>query len=635
MKKIYYYIVLLFTSFSNAQYLNEGFENGIPPTWAVFETGTGITYNWTSIPYSQTAAFVCHGSQAAYLMRENVLTGTAIDWLVTPSVTVPANGKLKFSTKTIQAGVQGSLFSVRVSTTSQTDANSFTTIVSWDEASLTTTYNVCEEKTVDLTGFAPGQNIYIAFVMENDNGDRWILDDVRMSENLIKPIAFLDSNSNGIKDANELNFKNGDFQVAINNGSIINYSGEHGNLSLYPQNSTDLYDISFAVHPEYSSFYSPIVNYNDITSASLGANTNLYFPISVANPFSEVGIQIHSNWTPRPGYNYYNTITYRNNGSLVENGQIQFTKPANLTITDLFAINASAVQNVTGFTYNYTNLQPQEVRKIYVQMSVPTIPTVQIGDIVTSNVMINTTNSDIILSNNSATLNKTIVAAFDPNDKHENHGPTIVKDNFTNEDYLVYTIRFQNTGTAPTSTIRVEDFLDAKLNPATVRMIDASHNYVLSMQNNHLVWKFDPIFLTPMSVDEDNSHGYITFKVKPFQGYQVGDIIPNTASIYFDTNPAIVTNTFQTEFTTVLSNESFNLEAITIYPNPSNDIVNIQVGKNENKMKSIEIADILGKKVFESKFENKINISNLNQGVYFITLISNENEKFTKKIIKE
>lgn len=634
MKKIYYFIVLLFASFSQAQLLNEGFENGIPSTWDIFETGTGVNQSWTGVSYNTSPSFVCNGSGAAYINRENVATGSAIDWLVTPSVNVPSNGKLKFLTKSIQLGVQGTIFSVRVSTTSQTDANSFTTLVTWDESTIGIA-NVCEDKTVDLTAFA-GQNVYIAFVMENDNGDRWIVDDVRMTENLIKPIAFLDSNSNGVKDANELNFRNGDFQVAVNNGSTINYSGEYGNLWLYPQNSTDLYDISFAIHPEYSSYYSPIVNYNDVTSATLGANTNLYFPISVANQFSEVGIQLQSNWSPKPGYNYYNIISYRNNGSLVENGQIQFIKPTNFTIPDSFYLsNPDFVQNVTGFTYNYTNLQPQEVRKIYVPMSVPTIPTVQIGDVVTSNVTISTTNSDILLSNNSSSLNKTIVAAFDPNDKHENHGGSIKIDDFTNQDYLVYTIRFQNTGTIPTSTIRVEDFLDIKLNPATVRMVDASHEYILSIQNNHLVWEFDPIFLTPMSVDEDNSHGYITFKVKPFPGYVVGDIIPNLASIYFDMNPAIVTNTFQTEFVAVLANESFNLDAISIYPNPSNDFINIQVGHNENRMESIEITDILGKKVYQSKFENRINISNLTQGVYFITLISNEKEKFTKKIIKK
>lgn len=632
MKKIYYYIVLLFASFSNAQYLNEGFENGIPSNWAVFETGTGISFNWTTASYNTSPYLVCQGNQAAYMLRENVSTGMAIDWLVTPSVTVPANGKLKFLTKTVVVGVQGTQFSVRVSTTSQTDANSFTTIASWDESTLTTTNNVCEEKTVDLSAFALGQNIYIAFVMENDNGDRWIVDDVRMHENLINPIAFIDLNNNGVKDTNEVYFNNGTFQVSVNNGSTTSYSS-NSILNLFPQNNTDLYDLSFAIHPEYLGYFSSAINYNDITSASLGSNTTINFPIIPTVPFSDVSAQISVYRPPVPGYNYHNGISYRNNGNTVENGTLQFTKPTNVTINTISDVNA--LQNPTGFTLNYTNLQPQEIRRFYVVMSVPTIPSVQIGDVLTSNLTISTINTDIFPNNNSSSLNKTIVAAYDPNDKYENHGPTIVKDDFTNEDYLVYTIRFQNTGTAPTSTVRIEDFLDTKLNPATVRMIDASHECILSTQNNHLVWKFDPIFLTPMSVDESNSQGYITFKVKPFPGYVVGDIIPNTASIYFDTNPAIVTNTFQTEFVAALANESFNLDNIVIYPNPSNDFINIQVGQNENRMESIEITDILGKKVYQSKFENRINISNLNQGVYFITLISNEKEKFTKKIIKK
>lgn len=629
MKKIYCYIVLLFASFSHAQTLIEDFENGIPSTWAVFESGTGITNNWAT---TSQPTLVCQGTKSAYMLRENVATGMAIDWLVSPLISVPANGDLSFATKTIQAGVQGSNFSVKVSTTSQTDPNSFTTIATWDEASLTTTYNNCQEKTVNLNAFA-GQSVYIAFVMENDNGDRWIVDNIRMHQNLLRVVAFLDLNNNGIKEITENYFNIGNYQVSVNNGTTTNYSTNSEALYINPINGTDLYDISFAIHPEYTGYYSSLTNYNDLNPALLGLNTTLYLPITKTNLISDVGTYVCSLTTPRPGFNYYNQIYYYNNGEFVENGTIEFTKPTNFTITNIS--DANAVQNATGFTLNYSDLQPFEWRSVLITMTVPPIPTVQIGQIVTSSVTINCNNTEIFSNNNSGYSTDCISSSYDPNDINENHGPTIVKDNFTTDDYLVYTIRFQNTGNASTSTVRVEDFLDTKLNPATVRMIGGSHEFILSMQNNHLVWKFDPIYLSPMSVDEANSNGYITFKVKPFPGYVVGDIIPNTASIYFDTNPAIVTNTFQTEFIAALANESFNLDNIVIYPNPSNDFINIQVGQNENKMQSIEITDILGKKVFESKFENKINISNLTQGVYFITLISNENEKFTKKIIKE
>jgi uncharacterized repeat protein (TIGR01451 family) len=629
MKKIYYYIVLLFASFTHAQTIIEDFENGIPPTWAVFESGTGITNNWTA---TSSPTLVCQGNSSAYMLRENVASGMAIDWLVSPLISVPANGDLSFVTKTLQTGVQGTNFSVKVSTTSQTDPNSFTSVATWDEASLTTMANNCQEKVVNLNAFA-GQNVYIAFVMENDNGDRWIVDNIRMHQNLFRVVAFLDLNNNGIKEITENYFNIGNYEVSINNGAITNYNTNSEALYIHPVNGTDLYDISFAIQPEYAGYYSSSTNYNDVNPALLGLNTTLYLPITQTNLISDVATYVCSLTTPRPGFNYYNQIYYYNNGEFVENGTIEFTKPANFTITNISDVNA--VQNATGFTLNYTNLQPSEWRSVLITMTVPPFPTVQIGQIVTSSVTINCNNTEIFSNNNSGYSTDCISSSYDPNDINENHGPNIVKDNFTNEDYLVYTIRFQNTGNASTAIVRVEDFLDTKLNPATVRMIGASHEYILSMQNNHLVWKFDPIYLSPMSVNEANSNGHITFKVKPFPGYEVGDIIPNTASIYFDTNPAIVTNTFQTEFIAVLANDSFNLDIIDIYPNPSNDYINIQVGENENRIQSIEITDLLGKKVYQSKFENRINISNLNQGVYFITLISNENEKFTKKIIKE
>ena len=66
--------------------------------------------------------------------------------------------------------------------------------------------------------------------------------------------------------------------------------------------------------------------------------------------------------------------------------------------------------------------------------------------------------------------------------------------------------------------------------------------------NNKLIWNFYDINLPPTISDPILSHGFVQFKVKPVSGFSVGTIIPNTADIYFDYNPAIVTNTFETDF---------------------------------------------------------------------------------------
>ena len=176
-----------------SQALTENFEGAtFPPTgWTRFETGTGNVQSWEETS-SPTFTFGGVG-KSALLVRENVPAGLAIDWLVTSQVTVPLNAQLRFQTKTIQAGVQGSLFDIKISTTSQTNPASFTTVQSWDEASLTATNNVFEEKIIDLSAYPAGTLVYIAFVMTNDNGDRWVVDNVNVVEKCNAPIGPLNA----------------------------------------------------------------------------------------------------------------------------------------------------------------------------------------------------------------------------------------------------------------------------------------------------------------------------------------------------------------------------------------------------------------------------------------------------------
>ena len=163
--------------------LSENFEGTtFPPTgWAVFDNGVGPVVSWAR---TTNTTLTRNGSVgAAYLNREAVPAGqTASDWLVTPQVAVPASGQLqlRFFTRQTLATNEGSIYSIRVSTASQNNIADFTSVPqTWTELTLNTTFNVYEQKIVNLNAFA-GQNIYIAFVMENNNGDRWLIDDVKI-----------------------------------------------------------------------------------------------------------------------------------------------------------------------------------------------------------------------------------------------------------------------------------------------------------------------------------------------------------------------------------------------------------------------------------------------------------------------
>ena len=68
------------------------------------------------------------------------------------------------------------------------------------------------------------------------------------------------------------------------------------------------------------------------------------------------------------------------------------------------------------------------------------------------------------------------------------------------------------------------------------------------------------------------------------------------------------------------------MSSISIYPNPINDILNIN-----GIFESIEIFDIYGKLVLISN-QDKINTSNLSEGIYTIN-IKNNNNIITKRIV--
>lgn len=175
--------IVTLTSASNdiVTFLDEGFETTVPPAgWLSYigTNGLGTGFNWSS----STTAYA--GSKAAFVRYENVTGGNAEDWLVTPMIDLAnvSSPSLSFYTRQSFSTDYGSTYYVKVSTTSQTDISTFTDAATWTETTLNAAYNVYEQKTVDLSAYV-GQQIYLAFVMSNDDGDSWFIDDVKVNAN--------------------------------------------------------------------------------------------------------------------------------------------------------------------------------------------------------------------------------------------------------------------------------------------------------------------------------------------------------------------------------------------------------------------------------------------------------------------
>ncbi len=460
--------------------------------------------------------------------------------------------------------------------------------------------------------------------------------DTAICPDRIELIAFLDSNNNGIKDTNEIYFNNGNFSFDINNSGTNSYGYSNSGLfNIYATNPTDTYTISFSLNPGYSNYLNSSTSYSNVTIPT-GSGVNIYyFPITILQPYNDLGVAITPflNGCPQPGFTYTDLITYKNNGiQTIPSGIITFTNNPYVSIINIS--QSGTTPTSTGFTYNFNNLIPNEGRSFYVTMQVPTIPTVNIGDVLTNSVSVDPTIGDAFPLDNNASLSQTVGGSFDPNELTEAHGGKIVLNSFTSNDYFIYTIQFENTGTINASFIRVEDLLDASLDPSSIIILNSSHNYNMRRIGNKLICNFSSINLSPNGVDPTSSHGYIQFKIKPTTGYATGTIIPNKANIYFDYNPAIVTNTFNTEFVDALSTNTFASNGFVLYPNPAEKTLQLQT-KTDTTIDKIIITDLSGKIILEqTQNTNQINIEQLSKGMYFIEAFSGD-EKFTSKFVKE
>ncbi|RME73643.1 MAG: hypothetical protein D6776_06695 [Planctomycetota bacterium] len=111
---------------------------------------------------------------------------------------------------------------------------------------------------------------------------------------------------------------------------------------------------------------------------------------------------------------------------------------------------------------------------------------------------------------------------------------------------LTYRIRFENVGAGPAHDVVIRNPLDADLDRGSLRIVDTSHplTHMQIDANGELVLRFDGIELpAPDPADPDANKGYVVYTVEPKAGLADGTVIENGASIYFDTNPQVDTNT--------------------------------------------------------------------------------------------
>ena len=302
-------------------------------------------------------------------------------------------------------------------------------------------------------------------------------------------------------------------------------------------------------------------------------------------------------------------------------GQVTITLNGPVTLSSI-AANALNPSSINGnvLTYNVADFGLVDIDSAFI-MTLLTDTTAQSGDQICIQVNVIATGLDNNPLNNTYTQCYPAVNSYDPNYKEVY--PTDVLPGY--QDWLTYTIHFQNLGNAPAFNIRVLDTLSTNLNLSTFEIIGYSHQNNTLLVGNILTMRFPNIMLPDSASDPSGSQGFIQYRIKPLANLPVGTQIENTAHIYFDFNPAVVTNTSVNNFTTAVGNTSISeSKKLFVYPNPSTGIFTISSAAN------IEVYNIVGELILFENNATSIDITASPKGMYFVKLNGGKIEKLIK-----
>jgi uncharacterized repeat protein (TIGR01451 family) len=387
---------------------------------------------------------------------------------------------------------------------------------------------------------------------------------------------------------------------------------------------------NYTLTPELGSSLPYTVSPSSYSATVPASSTGNNFCLTTPEPINNVMVSMIPLGSAQPGFaaGYY--VYIYNDSVLPASGQFTVTYN-NLAVVFTSAVPAG-VQNGSAVTFTY-NLESFEDQYIYVSFTLLAPPVVNQGDILQYWVSLDGQLDDNA-TDDVAVLNQTVVNSFDPNDIAVHEGEFITEEQA--DDYLHYTIRFQNTGNANATFIRIEATLDENLDWSTFVPLTASHAYFTSRNDDVIEIMFDNIQLPGSEVYEPGSHGYVTYRVKPKATIALGEQISATANIFFDYNLPITTNTVTTTVQNAMGIEALSASTFVMYPNPAADSVTLRLGESSGKAK-VEVADVLGKVVLSTETTRKmttINTSFLSAGMYFVTVTSGEATSNQKLVIR-
>ena len=132
--------------------------------------------------------------------------------------------------------------------------------------------------------------------------------------------------------------------------------------------------------------------------------------------------------------------------------------------------------------------------------------------------------------------------------------------------------------------------------------------------------------LPDSNVNEAASHGFVKFRIRHKPGLVPGDVIPNSAAIFFDFNDAVITNNLELEIESPVSAAKPPKQRpnslLNVYPQPAGDVVVFELKSAIGQQPCrLEILNMLGQKLYDQPIREGANtIAHLPTGQHFYRL---------------
>ena len=352
---------------------------------------------------------------------------------------------------------------------------------------------------------------------------------------VIKGKVFYDKNSNGIKDKDEYYIPY--VPVTLNDGKteLTNFAGQYsittadtGSFSLSALASPLFKVVPSVVNFRFSSYEE------QLTLADIAIQPN--------EVKDSLAIHIYPWQNAIPGRELAYSIAYRNLGTSSSYDTIRFTYDTSNLVFKSASIPLIASEGNTIVWLDTLSAQSFGNKHYRSGYKYPILvfsvkQTVDRG----------TTLASFATINNTSTSDSIIVkSSYDPNNKQAT--PQLTTKQVINGEVIDYLIHFQNVGNASAENIVIADTLNMLLNKNLFQMIGSSHspNIEIDNKNGVVYFQFLNINLEDSSSNQVKSNGFVHFRLTPQKGDTTGCTIYNNASVYFDYNKPVLTNTAST-----------------------------------------------------------------------------------------